>query len=274
MTATQPRPFPFDRSNLTGLIPFVWSQFKRRWVLIVFSAHLMVALSLGIALAGPMLSMLFSVPFVSLNAEPGTSAMVASLVGYAIGSLMSLTVSALFLMGFTRIVWGVLHDGPADLGMLFSQFPKAGKAFGLVLLLLLVGGVPLLLALGVAFKGLLEGPMSKGDLTVLLTGGLALSACLLLPLSFAVFELALNDQAGPWQSLRTAWELWSGRRLAIFKYGAVSAVVLVGGLILCVVPVIAAFAGVQLLFVGLYAALRQGGPASVGDTAIGPLPEV
>lgn len=258
--------FPFTRENTDGLIGYAWNAFTRDWGMLTVTAFLLMICTFGAQLVGAVLSTGITAAFGAVGDGEGAMNAVGLVVGQLLATIIQVAVQGALGLGFARVAWGALNGRGADLGVLFSQFHKLGKYLVQVLLVALVVVVPLALVFGGVFAGAYFA-FDENDTRLIAgisVGGVLMivAICVMLPLYFAQAELALNDQVTPWESIVNAWRIGSGKRLLIFGYSMLIGLILIGGAILCLLPVIPAMAFGQLIFIGLYAALRNGSEAS------------
>lgn len=258
--------FPFDRNHQEGLLGYAWNAFTRDWGMLSLCAFLVMVISMGAGLIGNILAAVLGAAMDAAGDRGSAGALVAMVVGQVLGQFLSTVVSGVLSLGFARVAWSALNGGGVDIGTLFSQIHKAGRYLLQVLLLVLVIGVPLAVVGGGVAAAVIFG-VSDDDTRLLIAaiGAAVLFIPLifvLMPLYFAPVELAMNDGVGVWESIVNAWRIGSGRRLTMFAYGILSFLIILAGLLLCFLPVIPAMALVQLIFVGLYAALRNGSSAT------------
>jgi hypothetical protein len=272
--------FPFTRDNweFGKLWDFTWTAFKREWLML--SVAVLVFL-LIVGMIGAVLSGIQS----AVGSFSKSVAAVA--IGTLITQLLSQMVQGMFEMGLYRVYFDVLAGQKADIGRMFSQFPKVGVFIAQRLLLIALFVVPILgyLALvgGVAiatsgghldindpshlFDHLGDSP---APLAVISLGLLILIVPLYyfaLPFYFATAELVYVDGVGVMESLRNCWTIAKGFRLSIFGFALLVGLIAIVGVLACCIGLLPAVALGNMLIACLYLTLRTGSSVAKPPTA-------
>jgi len=203
-----------------------------------------------------------------------------TMAALALSPLLGIIFSGVVELGVYRITLDVLGGRKADLGRVFSQLPRLGTFLLQRLMVFAIVLAPLLAAAAVgvgAIWGFIGhapahpeealdwvsdgGPGGTPLVVVMLVTVFVMVvvlAYLSLPFSMATAELALDPDVGAWESIQRAYVLARGQRWVILGVGILFALMMVGGLFLCCVGVVPAFALGEVLLVGLFLALRNG----------------
>lgn len=267
--------FPLRRDTWTfsALWDVSWGLFQREWLQLCAASLVVFGVGFGVQMVVSMLA----------AAAQAVGDLVAYFAVALLGGLVQSTVQGVATLGLIRLLFDALAGRRVDLGVIFTQFHKAGRyllgllvifAVSMAVVLLLVVGLGLVVAIAVMVAAGASGAelpdmsdpvailgASAGAVVGVLVMGAVLMVPLLyftLPLIFWQHELAFNDRASALDSLRACYTLARGQRLAILGVVLVGGLLVLGGLVACCVGAIPAVAFMQLLFAGLYRSLRKG----------------
>jgi hypothetical protein len=268
--------FPFHRDNFSfdKLWNFSFEAWKKQWVLLSVAV---LALG-GIYVAGAMVMQVVlgigGAGLTSRGGQPELGAgfalvMVVVFIGY-LGLLMTMGVA---FIGFLRMCSDALLGKQVDFGVLFSQFPKLGRALGLLVMMMGIVMIPVVVFGGVvgvvAAVAIPAVTRGGGDGRELLAGGMfmllmvgygVLVAAIMwisLPFTFALLELA-HTEVGAVECLRRGYALSKGYRLQIFAYRLLGGLLVSFGMMLCCLPGLPAAGLAYMLESSLYFAVRNG----------------
>jgi hypothetical protein len=185
-----------------------------------------------------------------------------SLLGYLLGLVMG--------MGQVRISLDVFEGRQVELGRLFSQFRRLPAMLGLTLAVILpIVALLLLVALGAVAVVGVNGGQAMGEMEALgvaagLVGVLLVAPLVVLSLTYylSLIGLVVQPEVGPIAQLTRTWAALRGQKLASLGLTVVLALVMVGGMMLCCVGYLPAYAFTLLVMTGLYLALNNEGGAA------------
>jgi hypothetical protein len=262
-----------DTWSFSALWDMCWGIFQREWLQLCAASLVVFGVGFGVQMVVSVLAV----------AAQALGDMAAYLAVSLIGGVVQSAVQGVVTLGLIRLLFDVLAGRRMDLGVLFTQFHKAGRyllglliifAVSMAVAVVTLVGLGLVVAIvALAAVGLSGGELpdmsdpvailgaSTGALVGLFVMGVVLLVPLLyftLPLVFWQHELAFNDRATAMDALRAGYTLARGQRLSMVGVLLVSVLLLVGGLLACCVGLIPAMAFSQLLLAGLYRALRKG----------------
>ncbi len=263
--------FPLRREtwSFSKLWDVCWVAFQREWAML----SLAVLITLGVSFGAQMIIQLATTVGGALGSDGLTAVLgVVGLVGQQL-------VQGLVQLGLTRVCLDVLHGGRVDLARLFSQLHKAVPYALTMLILFSVAFVAVfaLIFLGIfAASGLglelrsLPGadalPQEYWDAVAPVLGVMGAAFLVLvgpltylaLPLYLIQPEIAFNDAPpSPFEVLRRCWGAARGQRLAMLGVVLSGGAAMLVGFCLCCVGFIPGMALAQLLFAGLYLAVRS-----------------
>ena len=247
--------FPLRRDawRLDALFGIAWRAFTRGGLQIVVALLVLVGTYVALSYV-PLLIR----PFVARN----PAVFLGGLIAWTGVDMVIVTGLWLGLMDMT---FDALDGQPVRLGTLFWHLGKTGR---LLLLLLVILGATLLPTL--AFQELASLAVSIGThlgthariaLVGLAGGGLvalAGSIWLLLALTFALLELALDDDVGAIEAMRRSFVLARGKRWAILGVGLLAGLVGMAGMLLCGIGMLASLPLAYLVMSALFLTLRNG----------------
>ncbi len=255
---------PFDRTSVTpGMVwDHVWESFKREWLMLLVSLLVLAACAVVVSLVAAIVQL----PFRARGD-------VAVTVGALLSQVVTTAGQAVFEVGFVRVLIDVLEGRKADVGRMFSQFPKIGTIVAQKVLIFVLFGLPVaayaavLALIAAAVNGI---PLEKLDVDALLEGAggavfvigalIALVPIIyfLLPLVFANAELAYTDGVGAMESIKNIFVVSKHRRGDIVVTCLLTIVIVIVGMLALCVGLIPAAVLIQMMYVGLYLGLRNG----------------
>ncbi len=177
-------------------------------------------------------------------------------------TLVDVIVVMGLLLGLLDMTFDALDGQAVRVETLFWHFGKLGR----LLVLLLIVGVVAILPMG-AFEGLVILAVylgTHGQTALAVGAGVASVAALvgsmwlLLAVSFAQFELALDDDVGALEALQRAFTLARGKRWTILGVGFLAGLTGMAGMLLCGIGMLASMPFAYLVMSGLFLTLRNG----------------
>ncbi len=249
-----------------------WSNDIGTWVLAMV---LGLMIGLGIPFLFGLVLSLFDLFSGSTQSDPDGAASALS-QGLGIGAqILQTLVQGILYMGALAMAIHAVHEGPAQVGKLFSQVQKIWKY--LILSFLVSAPLVALFALivGVAYlsSGIdLDSPM---DLVTQQMGPGVLLGCLvtapfviyaLLGLFFGVTELVYNDDASAVQALTNSWRIARGKRWLMLGVLSIAWLIAGGSVLFCGVGALFGFPFALLMTAALYLGLRNGAEVSTART--------
>lgn len=266
--------FPLEGTATLGeVLSYAWQRFTQQWPMLVAA----FVISTVIIMAGGLVANMFTLVFNKVlfggpvDVDPTVGRLVRDgAVGQVFALLVGLPVQGVAMVGLYRVCLDVALGRKAELGRLFAQLQLVGRftvAQAVVNLVTLVptylvtyGGAWALLR-DVRVTRLIANPgLYLGQLAgvlVVLTGLLLFNALVFGPLSFFTIPELIVSEAAPGEVLARAWKLGSGQRLRLFGFALLMGVVLVGSVIACCLPVVAAVPFVILCNSVFFLALRK-----------------
>lgn len=266
---------PFDRTTVTpgGVWNHVWECFKREWGMLLVSLLVFVVCA---AVVTGILDAIMELPFRALN----ISNVVVLAIPMLLSNLVTTAATAIFDVGFQRVLIDVLEGRKADLRRMFSQFPKAGTIvvqkvllfalftvplaayFGLLTLIAArVNGVPLDASSGDVFTFVWSMLLQGKGVAIFFVGTLIALVPIIyffLPLIFANTELAYADGVGAMESIKNIFVVSKHRRGDLIVTWLLTILIAFVGMLALCVGIIPAAVLIQMMYVGLYLGLRNG----------------
>jgi hypothetical protein len=213
-----------------------------------------------------------------IGGDDGLSATVKMVLGFVvgqfIGTIVSIVVQGVALVGLYRVLLDVLEGRKADVARMFSQFHLLPRYLVLQVIFFVALTIPILGGMGaialVAIKsvGISLQDFSSGDFERLLNPSLfglfmlfsvvvLVGSIVVMPVTlFSVPELIVGN-CSPVEAITRSWNLGSGQRLRLIGYGFVSGLVVMAGALLCLVGMIPALPLAYMLLLALYLGLRK-----------------
>lgn len=250
-TGTGPFPLRRDAWTIDALVGIAWRGFARN----------LGALVLGFLVFGGTLLVIFMPLEFYIVAHMRDPARELPLIGGA--EVLALVVTCLLAPGFIDMALDAVDGRRVRFGSLFWSMGKIWKFLAFWLLwfvIVLVPGLIFELLVVVAIR-LGAGGHAAGAVAAGLGGVLVLVALVWvqLPLYFAPFELALDDDCGVMEVLRRAYILGRGKRWATLGVGFVGYLVAtIFGVVTCDVGLLFSIPLFAVLFAGLFLTFRNG----------------
>lgn len=265
--------FPFHRDdfNFERLWSFTFEAWKKQWVMLSVAV---LALG-GIYLAGAVVMQVFIGAGTAVFGRGGgpPETLVVGLVGVAmVGYVLLALVLGVGFIGLLRMCCDVLLGKQADFSVVFSQFSKAGRAVGLLLMMMGIVLIPVMVfaaVVGIVAAVAIPAAAKGGDAAGLLAGGMFVLAMfgylvllvaiiwISLPFTFAMLELA-HTEAGAVECLKRGYSLSKGFRLQIFAYRLLGGLITSVGMMACCIGMFPAITLAYSLETALYLAVRNG----------------
>lgn len=250
--------FPFSRNRWTfgELVNHAWESYKREGLMLVVGYFLMFAIPYGIMFAGAM-ALAVVLPNLGMGRGPaGWFVVIPLFIGIYLAFIALLN---LLLLGMHRMVMDALTGKSAEVGTLFSQFPKAFASLGQVLCIMLVyivANIPLAIVAGVVISNSGRDAMALFQgIQFLYSIGLMF---FLLPMYAAPIELANDDDVGVIESIQNSFRIFSGFRAQTFGVAMFCSFFAAVGMLACCVGILVTGPMAHLIFCGMYLALRNG----------------
>ncbi len=265
--------FPFTaESEFNALWDHLILAFQREVPMCILATLVLMALSYGAGLVGQVLSgVVFAALGIKFDLADGlknpTSLGAAFFVWQLIGGIIGMVGNGIGLIGFYRVLFDVLMGKKADIGRMFSQLhllPQYALLETIKLLMMLVGaGVVMALLYSVGFfpfdgrgvPGLVMG------ISVVLLG---VSVLFLPAWLFSTPELMVG-KCNALEAFRRAWVLGRGQRVRTLGYSVLALLIMFGGVLACIVGLLAAVPVSTMLVLALFMALRRSASFSPAD---------
>jgi len=233
-----------DAWTVGELLSRSWDAFAANWLM----------LSLGMLLV-TVVGWIISFGSQQLLASVMGKSLVAGVVGTLGVWLLQAVVQQPLTLGLASMAHAALMGRGADFGELLLHFGKIPKILALLLLtgLLAIAAMLPLIALLLLVRD--AGPAVMVMVTFLAMLPLV---WLLLPLYFAQYEIAFDDEVSATDAVKNAFAVGKGKRLALCGVSLLAGLVALVGLLALCVGVIASVAFAQVIAVALYLTLRNG----------------
>lgn len=269
--------FPFHRDNFSfdKLWNFSFEAWKKQWVMLGVAVLALGGIYVAGALVMQVVIGIGGAGFgSSRGGRPDLGAgfailMIVVAVGY-LGLLMTMGVG---FIGFLRMCSDALLGKQVDFGVLFSQFPKLGRALGLLVMMLGIVMIPIFVfaatvgvIAAVAIPAVTRGGgdgrelLAGGMFVLLMFGYVVLILAVMwisLPFTFAMLELA-HTEVGAVECLKRGYALSKGFRLQIFAYRLLGGLLVSFAMMLCCLPGLPVAGLAYMLESSLYFAVRNG----------------